>query len=365
MEAIGQLTGGVAHDFNNLLAAVLGGIHVLERRLTLGEREQLIVDQMRHAAEHGAELVRRMMAFARKQDLSPVSVDPSSLCQSVAGLVEHTLGGTVSIDWQCPTTASNLFVDKSQLELALLNLILNARDAMPDGGEVTVAIDEIGEQRRARRTDRCRRAAIVRIRVTDQGSGIAESEIEKITEPFYTTKEAGKGTGLGLSMVLGFVQQSGGRLLDHEQGRQRDDDRHDPALDPAAGRAKAAKRGAGARADDGAIDPAGRRRRCGAHRGRRAIARTWLRRRRHRRRRQRDQRDRRGRRVRPAAERFRHARASTACRRSTASATMRPDIRSALMTGYADDSLTAIDREAITVFRKPIDIDELLGFLAS
>jgi signal transduction histidine kinase len=134
MEAIGQLTGGVAHDFNNLLAAVLGGIHVLERRLTLGDREQLIVDQMRHAAEHGAELVRRMMAFARKQDLSPASVDPSNLCLSVAGLVEHTLGGTVSIDWQCPDTSSNLFVDKSQLELALLNLILNARDAMPDGG---------------------------------------------------------------------------------------------------------------------------------------------------------------------------------------------------------------------------------------
>ena len=125
MEAIGQLTGGVAHDFNNLLAAVLGGIHVLERRLTLGEREQLIVDQMRHAAEHGAELVRRMMAFARKQDLTPVSVDPSSLCVSVAGLVEHTLGGTTSIDWQCRQTQSNLFVDKSQLELALLNLILN------------------------------------------------------------------------------------------------------------------------------------------------------------------------------------------------------------------------------------------------
>ena len=92
MDAIGQLTGGIAHDFNNLLSAVLGGIHLLERRLQLGEREQLIVDQMRHAAEQGAELVRRMMAFARKQDLSPTSVDPRSLCKSVAGLVEHTLG---------------------------------------------------------------------------------------------------------------------------------------------------------------------------------------------------------------------------------------------------------------------------------
>ncbi|HVF37675.1 MAG TPA: response regulator [Sphingomicrobium sp.] len=210
MDAIGQLTGGIAHDFNNLLASVLGGLHLLQRRLDLGERDQLIVDQMRHAAEQGAELVRRMMAFARKQDLTPASVDSGVLCKSVAGLVESTLGGTVTIDWHCPKSTRYLYVDQSQLELALVNLILNARDAMPGGGEVGVAIDEVSDGGES----------FVRIRVSDQGEGIPPELIDKITEPFFTTKEAGKGTGLGLSMVMGFVQQSGGRFhVDSEHGR--------------------------------------------------------------------------------------------------------------------------------------------------
>jgi CheY-like chemotaxis protein len=205
MDAIGQLTGGIAHDFNNLLAAVLGGLHVIERRLQMGEREKRIVGQMRHAAEQGAELVRRMMAFARKQDLTPTSIDPSSLCQSVAGLVEHALGGRVEIDWHCPTTHLNLFVDRSQLELTLVNLILNARDAMPDGGKIEVSIEEC--------TAECDGdSPKLRICVRDEGNGIPADLIEKITEPFFTTKEAGKGTGLGLSMAAGFVQQSGGEL---------------------------------------------------------------------------------------------------------------------------------------------------------
>ena len=205
MEAIGQLTGGIAHDFNNLLAAVLGGLHILQRRVEFGANEQKIVDQMRRASEQGAELVRRMMAFARKQDLSPASVDPQQLCTSVAGLVEHTLGGTIEIDWRCGMMNSNLFVDQSQLELALLNLILNARDAMPGGGRVTIAIDEVASE--ADGSD-----PLVRIRVSDHGHGIPADQIDKIVEPFFTTKEAGKGTGLGLSMVAGFVQQSGGRF---------------------------------------------------------------------------------------------------------------------------------------------------------
>ena len=203
MDAIGQLTGGIAHDFNNLLASVLGGLHLLKRRVKLNDRDMMIVDQMRHAAEQGAELVRRMMAFARKQDLSPVSVDPKSLCKSVAGLVAPTLGGTVTVDWNCPDTSSYLFADKSQLELALVNLILNARDAMPNGGTVQVTIDEIQNDR----SDH-----FLRIRVSDEGQGIAPELVDRITEPFFTTKEAGKGTGLGLSMVMGFVQQSGGRF---------------------------------------------------------------------------------------------------------------------------------------------------------
>ena len=205
MDAIGQLTGGIAHDFNNLLAAVLGGLHIIERRLEMGERERLVIDQMRHAAEQGAELVRRMMAFARKQDLTPTSIDPALLCQSVAGLVEHALGGTVEVEWHCPATRLNLFVDRSQLELTLVNLILNARDAMPDGGKIEVSIEECAPDADGRETQ-------LRICVRDEGNGIPPELIEKITEPFFTTKEAGKGTGLGLSMAAGFVQQSGGEL---------------------------------------------------------------------------------------------------------------------------------------------------------
>jgi CheY-like chemotaxis protein len=219
MDAIGQLTGGVAHDFNNLLSAVIGGIHLLERRMEFGAREQRIVDHMRHAAEQGAELVRRMMAFARKQDLSPTSVAPTSLCKSVAGLVEHTMGGTVTVNWNCSDQARNIYADKSQLELALVNLIINARDAMPDGGDVEVAINNVELIAPDPETG-LNEGRYVRICVSDQGQGIPEELLSRVTEPFFTTKEAGKGTGLGLSMVAGFVQQSNGLLnIDSHPGR--------------------------------------------------------------------------------------------------------------------------------------------------
>ncbi len=145
-----------------------------------------------------------MMAFSRQQTLSPVSVDPAGLCDAVAGLVSHTLGGKVTIDWQCPERGLNLFVDRGQLELALMNLIINARDAMPDGGTITVTIE-------ACKDDVIAQPAL-RIRVADEGAGIPNAIVERVTEPFFTTKETGKGTGLGLAMVAGFVHQSGGRL---------------------------------------------------------------------------------------------------------------------------------------------------------
>ncbi len=210
MDAIGQLTGGVAHDFNNLLATVLGGINLVRRRVRLGEREEIIVNQMQHAAEKGAELVKRMMAFARKQDLSPVSIDPGVLCRSVGELVGQTLGGTVMLEWICGETTRKFLADQSQLELSLVNLILNARDAMPDGGKVRVAISETPKQQvvAAGLPDR----NFLTIEVSDHGVGIPPDLIGKIAEPFFTTKAVGKGTGLGLSMTVGFVQQSGGRV---------------------------------------------------------------------------------------------------------------------------------------------------------
>ena len=212
LDALGQLTGGVAHDFNNLLAAMLGGISILQRRLTLGEREQVVVDQMRHAATQGTELVRRMMSFARQQELSPGAIEPVSLCESVAGLVTHTLGGKVTVNWDCKAEGLNLYVDRSQLELALMNLIINARDAMPDGGEIKVEIESTKDVTEGR--------PMIRLRVADSGGGIPEDLIARVTEPVFTTKETGKGTGLGLSMVSGFAHQSGGEMrIDSGVGR--------------------------------------------------------------------------------------------------------------------------------------------------
>jgi len=214
-EALGQLTGGVAHDFNNLLAAVLGGIRLLKSRIALGEREEKIVEHMQHAAESGAELVRRLMAFARKQELSPTSVDPRELCDSVAGLVEHALRDHVTVNWQLPEKGLQLFVDQAQLELALVNLLINARDAMPEGGAIDVIVEEFDDPLLTASGDE--RREFLQIHVRDEGTGISPELIERVTEPFFTTKPAGKGTGLGLSMVAGFVEQSGGAFRIHSR----------------------------------------------------------------------------------------------------------------------------------------------------
>lgn len=211
LDAIGQLTGGIAHDFNNLLATVLGGINLLQRRMDFPEREQKILDHMRHAAETGAGLVRRMMAFARKQDLHPASVAPGSMRDSVLGLVEHTLGGIVDIEWDHGEATRNFFVDEAQLELALVNLIINARDAMPSGGRIAIRFDDIAGSEAIGHG--LQGKSYLRVTVQDEGEGIPGELLDRIVEPFFTTKEVGKGTGLGLSMVAGFAQQSGGKLV--------------------------------------------------------------------------------------------------------------------------------------------------------
>jgi signal transduction histidine kinase len=204
-EALGQLTGGVAHDFNNLLAAVLGGLRLIEGRVQLGEREKQIFDQMRHAAEKGAELVRRLMAFARKQELSPSNIDPATLAESVASLAAHALGDRVTVEWQVANDGLRVYADEAQLELALVNLLINARDAMPEGGTITATVEPVKGPEGAAAAGEW-----LRIRVRDEGGGIPSDLLERVTEPFFTTKEAGKGTGLGLSMVAGYVEQSGG-----------------------------------------------------------------------------------------------------------------------------------------------------------
>ncbi len=210
MDAIGKLTGGIAHDFNNLLAAVLGGLGLIERRCELPDEGRRILDMTRHAAEQGAELVRRLLAFSRRQQLQPNVVRLGDLPASMDDLLAHTLGGLVRVDWRISEPLWPAFVDPSQLELALMNLVINARDAMPEGGAIMVSADN-------RRIDFGGELGLapgdyVVISVTDTGTGIPANILDRVTEPFFTTKDVGKGTGLGLSMVYGFAQQSGGTL---------------------------------------------------------------------------------------------------------------------------------------------------------
>ena len=210
MDAIGKLTGGIAHDFNNLLAAVLGGIALIERRLPLEEDHKKIIGMTRHAAEQGSELVGRLLAFARRQQLQPASVDIGRLSVRVTDLLTHTLGGLVQLDWKTADDIWCAYADETQLELALMNLIINARDSMPDGGAIGVR----AENRAVTQRNELGLAPgdYVVLVVEDSGCGIPADILEQVTEPFFTTNDMGKGTGLGLSMVYGFARQSGGAL---------------------------------------------------------------------------------------------------------------------------------------------------------
>jgi signal transduction histidine kinase len=218
MDAIGKLTGGIAHDFNNLLAAVLGGLDLIERRVPLEEAQRKIFDMTRRAAEQGSELVRRLLAFARRQQLAPSEIDIGRLSTTVTDLLAHTLGGLVALEWRSEPKIWPAYADSAQLELALMNLIINARDAMPEGGTIEVA----GRNARADAENGLGLPAgdYVVLKVADTGAGIPPEILEQVTEPFFTTKEVGKGTGLGLSMVYGFARQSGGAIdISSEVGR--------------------------------------------------------------------------------------------------------------------------------------------------
>jgi PAS domain S-box-containing protein len=210
MDAIGKLTGGIAHDFNNLLAAVIGGLGLLERRAKLEGEDGRILGMTLRAAEQGSELVRRLLAFARRQKLEPHPVDLAALREAVSDLLSHTLGGLVELAWSVERGVWNVFADQAQLELALVNLIINARDAMPAGGTVTIAAEN---RTVAGEVPTIAPGQYVLLSVSDTGSGIAPDNLEKVMEPFFTTKDVGKGSGLGLSMVYGFAQQSDGAFL--------------------------------------------------------------------------------------------------------------------------------------------------------
>jgi PAS domain S-box-containing protein len=218
MDAIGQLTGGVAHDFNNLLAAILGSLSIARKRMSADPKVDPLIDNAIHAAERGAALTKRMLAFARKQELETRAVDLPELVSGLTELLQRSLGPGVLIDTRFPPDLERVAADSNQLELALLNLSVNARDAMPDGGRLLIGAH-------AEQADKDHRTGLspgryVCLSVTDTGQGMDEETLAHATEPFFTTKGVGKGTGLGLSMVHGLSEQSGGRfVLTSEKGR--------------------------------------------------------------------------------------------------------------------------------------------------
>jgi NO-binding membrane sensor protein with MHYT domain/nitrogen-specific signal transduction histidine kinase len=211
MEALGQLTGGIAHDFNNLLAVVLGNLELLRKRLNVDPPVALLLENAYKGAQRGAALTQRMLTFARRQELKPEAVDMPELVRGMASLLQRTIGPGIQITTRFPAELPRAHVDAHQLELAMLNLAVNARDAMPDGGSITIAADaESIDENNALGLPA---GGYIRLRVTDTGLGMDEATLRRALEPFFTTKGTGRGTGLGLSIVHGLAEQSGGRLV--------------------------------------------------------------------------------------------------------------------------------------------------------
>lgn len=211
MEAIGQLTGGVAHDFNNLLMAILGSLELVRRRMPYDPRITPLIENAVQGAQRGASLTQRMLAFARRQDLTLEPVDVAALVRGMTDLLQRSLGPSVTISVRFPAGLPPVRSDGNQLEAALLNLAINARDAMPAGGPITItATDELLKEGNERGLSPGR---YVRLMVTDKGEGMDAQTLARAVDPFFTTTGVGKGTGLGLPMVHGIAEQSGGRLI--------------------------------------------------------------------------------------------------------------------------------------------------------
>jgi PAS domain S-box-containing protein len=202
MEAIGQLTGGVAHDFNNILAAILGSLSLAQRRMGEGADIGRFLQNAIQAAQRGATLTQRMLTFARKQELKLESIQLDSSLAEMIEMLERTIGPTATIRTHFPAGLSPVCADRAQLELALMNLAVNARDAMPEGGTIELTAENLEEPD----------GQFVRVSVRDQGEGMDSNTLARAVEPFFTTKGIGKGTGLGLSMVQGMAEQVGGRF---------------------------------------------------------------------------------------------------------------------------------------------------------
>jgi signal transduction histidine kinase/CheY-like chemotaxis protein len=220
MESIGQLTGGVAHDFNNLLAVILGSLSLLRKNLPEDPRTSRLIDGAIQGAERGANLTRRLLAFARRQELKLEAVDIPSLVPDLTEFLRQSVGPNIAIVFDVPPDVHPVKIDANQFELALMNLAVNARDAMPNGGVLTIAARDDDGGQQFSLTKALPRGEYVRISVADTGEGMSDATLAKAMEPFFTTKGIGKGTGLGLSMVHGLTAQSGGAVhITSQQGK--------------------------------------------------------------------------------------------------------------------------------------------------
>jgi PAS domain S-box-containing protein len=218
MEAVGQLTGGLAHDFNNLLAIIIGNLDMLrEIRAEDPVTNELVRDAL-ESALRGADLTRRLLAFARRQPLQPERANINEVVGAIVRLLTRTLGENISIEMALSPNVWPVLIDRAQFEAAIANLAMNARDAMPRGGSLTIATSngELDEAYAAVHADVTPGQYVV-VKVSDSGTGMPADVLTRIFEPFFTTKEQGKGTGLGLSMVFGFMKQSGGHITVHSE----------------------------------------------------------------------------------------------------------------------------------------------------
>ncbi|MER2528421.1 MAG: PAS-domain containing protein [Candidatus Competibacter denitrificans] len=218
LKAVGQLTGGIAHDFNNLLTVILGNLAAVEEVLCEQPEQYKAISTAMNAARRGADLTRRLLAFSRRQTLQPCLLLPHQQLQEIAELLKRTLGPSIELDTLTDDSVWAIWVDPGQLANAALNLAINARDAMPGGGQLRIeAVNVTLDQAYAGRYPDVMPGDYVRFSVADTGTGMAPEVLEQAFEPFFTTKGVGDGTGLGLSMVYGFVQQSGGHVRIHSQ----------------------------------------------------------------------------------------------------------------------------------------------------
>lgn len=209
MEAIGQLTGGIAHDFNNLLMAVLGSLEILKKRMPQDPALSPLVDNAMLGAQRGAALTQRMLAFSRRQELQVEKIDVSALLRGMMDMVSRSLGPIATLETEFPESLPMIATDPNQLEAAVLNLVVNARDAMPGGGPIRIrATEELVPDGGTMQAGH-----YVCVAVADEGEGMSDETLKQAVTPFFTTKGIGKGTGLGLSMVQGLAAQSGGRLV--------------------------------------------------------------------------------------------------------------------------------------------------------